>query len=52
MLNDQYCFRVAIVNHRSKQKDFDILVKEVLRIGNAVIEEDAKEVGSLDCKVA
>jgi aromatic-L-amino-acid/L-tryptophan decarboxylase len=52
MLHDEYCFRVAIVNHRSKSKDFDLLVKEILRIGNTVIEEESKEINSMDCKVA
>ena len=33
-LNDEYCLRVAISNHRSRFEDFDLLVKEVLRIGN------------------
>jgi aromatic-L-amino-acid decarboxylase len=33
-LNGNYCLRVAISNHRSRFEDFDLLVKEVLRIGN------------------
>jgi glutamate/tyrosine decarboxylase-like PLP-dependent enzyme len=32
-LNDRYCLRIAIANHRSTQDDFDLLAKEVLRIG-------------------
>jgi len=32
-LHGQYCLRVAIANHRSVQDDFDLLVKEVVRIG-------------------
>jgi len=32
-LHGRYCLRVAIANHRSVQDDFDLLVKEVLRIG-------------------
>lgn len=32
-LNDQYCIRVAIANHRSRYEDFDILIRETLRIG-------------------
>ena len=35
-LNDQYCLRIAIANHRSIQDDFDLLAKEVVRIGNEV----------------
>ncbi|MEW6511031.1 MAG: pyridoxal-dependent decarboxylase [Bacteroidota bacterium] len=33
MLGDSYALRVAITNHRSRFEDFDILVREVLRIG-------------------
>jgi aromatic-L-amino-acid decarboxylase len=32
-LHGRYCIRVAIANHRSVQDDFDLLVKEVVRIG-------------------
>jgi glutamate/tyrosine decarboxylase-like PLP-dependent enzyme len=32
-LHGRYCLRVAIANHRSVQDDFDVLVKEVVRIG-------------------
>jgi glutamate/tyrosine decarboxylase-like PLP-dependent enzyme len=32
-LNGAYCLRVAISNHRSRFEDFDVLVREVLRIG-------------------
>jgi glutamate/tyrosine decarboxylase-like PLP-dependent enzyme len=32
-LYGRYCLRVAIANHRSVQDDFDVLVKEVVRIG-------------------
>jgi glutamate/tyrosine decarboxylase-like PLP-dependent enzyme len=35
-LNGQYCLRVAIANHRSRNADFDLLVKEVLDIGGAL----------------
>ena len=33
-LKGKYTIRVAITNHRSKRSDFEILVKEVVRIGN------------------
>jgi glutamate/tyrosine decarboxylase-like PLP-dependent enzyme len=33
-LNGDYCLRVAISNHRSRFADFDILVRELLRIGS------------------
>lgn len=32
-LNGNYCLRVAIANHRSRNEDFDVLVEEVLNIG-------------------
>ncbi len=32
-LHGRYCLRAAIANHRSVQDDFDVLVEEVLRIG-------------------
>ena len=32
-LKGNYCLRVAIANHRSRNEDFDILVNEVLNIG-------------------
>jgi glutamate/tyrosine decarboxylase-like PLP-dependent enzyme len=32
-LKGRYCLRVAISNHRSRFEDFDLLVKEVLRLG-------------------
>ena len=35
-LHDRYCLRIAIANHRSIQDDFDVLAKEVVRIGNEV----------------
>jgi glutamate/tyrosine decarboxylase-like PLP-dependent enzyme len=35
-LNEQYCLRIAIANHRSKFEDFDLLAKEVVRIGNEI----------------
>lgn len=35
-LNDQYCLRIAIANHRSTLDDFDLLAKEVVRIGKKI----------------
>jgi glutamate/tyrosine decarboxylase-like PLP-dependent enzyme len=32
-LNDEYCLRVAISNHRSRFEDFDLVVDEILKIG-------------------
>jgi glutamate/tyrosine decarboxylase-like PLP-dependent enzyme len=33
LLNGRYAIRVAITNHRSRKEDFDILVRETIRIG-------------------
>jgi len=35
-LNDQYCIRVAIGNHRSRYEDFDVLVDQTIRIAGSV----------------
>jgi len=35
-LNNVYCIRVAIVNHRSRFEDFDVLVDETVRLGQAL----------------
>jgi len=35
-LNGRYCLRVAIANHRSVQDDFDVLVRETVRIGQKI----------------
>jgi glutamate/tyrosine decarboxylase-like PLP-dependent enzyme len=34
ILNNRYAIRTAITNHRSTLQDFDILVRETIRIGN------------------
>jgi hypothetical protein len=36
-LNGRYCLRIAIANHRSRQEDFDLLAREVVRIGQELI---------------
>jgi len=36
-LNGKYALRAAITNHRSRREDFDILVREVIRLGKARI---------------
>jgi len=33
MLNGKYAIRVAITNHRSRREDYDILVRQVIEIG-------------------
>jgi len=39
LLNNQYAIRVAITNHRTRQKDLDELVEASLRIGNEILQE-------------
>jgi len=34
VINGKYVLRAAIANHRSRCEDFEILIKEVIRIGN------------------
>jgi aromatic-L-amino-acid/L-tryptophan decarboxylase len=36
LLNNRYAIRAAITNHRSRMEDFDILVRETIRIGKAL----------------
>ena len=36
-LHGRYCLRIAIANHRSVQDDFDVLAREVVRIGREVM---------------
>ena len=38
-LNGRYCLRAAIANHRSVQNDFDVLVEEVVRIGQKLAKQ-------------
>lgn len=42
-LNKRYCIRVAIANYRSRQEDFDLLAREVLRLGQEHISQFSKE---------
>ncbi len=37
-INDQYCLRMANVNHRSTYVDFDILVEKVVELGRELVE--------------
>lgn len=39
VLNGSYAIRAAITNHRSRLEDFDLLVKEVVRLGNKIVKE-------------
>ncbi len=38
-LNGRYALRAAITNHRSRREDFDILVREVERLGQGLVRE-------------
>jgi len=38
-LDGRYCLRIAIANHRSRQEDFDLLAREVVRIGREVVPQ-------------
>jgi hypothetical protein len=35
-LHGQYCLRIAVANHRNPQADFDLLAREVVRLGNEI----------------
>ena len=39
MLQGRYCLRIAIANHRSTQEDFDVLAREVVRIGHELVPQ-------------
>jgi glutamate/tyrosine decarboxylase-like PLP-dependent enzyme len=41
-LHGQYCLRIAIANHRSRQEDFDLLATEVVRLGREVVAQNTK----------
>ncbi|MBN2115772.1 MAG: hypothetical protein JW730_04335 [Anaerolineales bacterium] len=38
-LQGRYCLRIAISNHRSIQEDFDVLAREVVRIGRELVAQ-------------
>lgn len=35
----RYVLHVAITNHRSRREDFDVLVREIIRIGDGLTQE-------------
>ena len=37
-LDEKYVLRVSITNHRSQISDFDLLVNEVISLGNQLLE--------------
>jgi aromatic-L-amino-acid decarboxylase len=36
VIHGKYALRVCITNHRSRREDFDILINEVVRIGQQI----------------
>jgi aromatic-L-amino-acid decarboxylase len=38
-INGKYALRVAITNHRSRREDFELLVEEVVRLGNTLLDD-------------
>jgi len=39
VLNGRYAIRVCITNHRSRREDFDVLVRETVRLGRELAEK-------------
>lgn len=42
IINGKYVLRVAITNHRSRREDFELLVREVIRLGNMLIQSQKR----------
>ena len=38
-LQGRYCLRIAIANHRSRREDFDLLAREVVRLGHELVAQ-------------
>ena len=38
-LGERYCLRIAISNHRSRLEDFDLLAREVVRLGQELLPQ-------------
>lgn len=41
-LDGRYCIRVAIANYRSRQEDFDLLAREVVRLGQEFVAQESE----------
>jgi len=41
-LDKRYCLIIAIANHRSTVDDFDLLARDVVRIGNGLMTQLAE----------
>ena len=46
MINGEYVLRVAITNHRSRREDFELLVREVIRLGNVLVQSPKRRKNS------
>jgi len=43
VINGKYVLRAAITNHRSRREDFELLVREVIRLGNILVQSQKKK---------
>jgi len=43
IINGKYVLRVAITNHRSRREDFELLVREVIRLGDILVQSQKKK---------
>jgi aromatic-L-amino-acid decarboxylase len=46
IIDGKYVLRVAITNHRSRREDFELLVREVIRLGNMLIRSQRRKKSS------
>ncbi|WP_431165154.1 hypothetical protein [Tenacibaculum halocynthiae] len=40
ILNDKYCIRVCIVNHKTKKEDLDFLISGVIQLGSEILKNN------------
>jgi aromatic-L-amino-acid decarboxylase len=43
VINGKYVLRAAITNHRSRREDFELLVREIIRLGNILVQSQKKK---------
>ncbi|HEY0679220.1 MAG TPA: pyridoxal-dependent decarboxylase [Chitinophagaceae bacterium] len=48
VLNGRYAIRAAITNHRSRREDFDLLIREVVRLGRNISQTVSKPVEPIE----
>lgn len=48
MIDGNFAIRAAITNHRSRREDFDLLVREVLRLSREVVADRPERYGSVE----